>query len=110
MRPKIPELRLALEGRFTEHHALMLEMHIAHVAGDHRRAVETAAIEPGRGPLQLIPGETRRMNLNDDIVIVRALKTGEPCRVRLGPLHERHPGRSRGLVRHHNRFHLNTSL
>jgi transposase len=31
MRPKIPELRLALEGRFTEHHALMLEMHIAHV-------------------------------------------------------------------------------
>jgi transposase len=31
MRPKIPELRLAPEGRFTEHHALMLEMHIAHV-------------------------------------------------------------------------------
>jgi transposase len=31
MRPKIPELRLALEGRFTEHHALMLEMHLAHV-------------------------------------------------------------------------------
>ena len=31
MRPKIPELRLALEGRFTQHHALMLEMHLAHV-------------------------------------------------------------------------------
>jgi transposase len=36
MRPKIPELRLALEGRFTEHHALMLEMHLAHV--DHLSA------------------------------------------------------------------------
>ena len=31
MRPKIPELSLALEGRFTEHHALMLEMHLTHV-------------------------------------------------------------------------------
>jgi transposase len=39
MRPKIPELRLALEGRFSEHHALMLEMHLAHV--DHL----TASIE-----------------------------------------------------------------
>jgi transposase len=36
MRPKIPELRLALEGRFSEHHALMLEMHLAHV--DHLSA------------------------------------------------------------------------
>lgn len=36
MRPKIPELRLALEGRFSEHHALMCEMHLAHV--DHLTA------------------------------------------------------------------------
>ena len=36
MRPKIPELRLALEGRFSQHHALMLEMHLAHV--DHLTA------------------------------------------------------------------------
>lgn len=36
MRPKIAELRLALEGRFSEHHALMLEMHLAHV--DHLSA------------------------------------------------------------------------
>ena len=36
------------------------------------------------------------MNLNDDLVYRR---------FRLGPLHQRHPGRSRGLVRHHNRFH-----
>lgn len=36
MRPKIPELRLALEGRFSEHHALLLEMHLAHV--DHLTA------------------------------------------------------------------------
>jgi transposase len=31
MRPKIPELRLALEGRFGEHHALMLRMHLDHI-------------------------------------------------------------------------------
>ena len=39
MRPKIAELRLALEGRFSDHHALMLSMHLAHI--DHL----TAAIE-----------------------------------------------------------------
>ena len=39
MRPKIAELHLALEGRFSQHHALMLEMHLAHV--DHL----TASIE-----------------------------------------------------------------
>ena len=39
MRPKIGDLRLALEGRFNEHHALMLGMHLSHV--DHL----TAAIE-----------------------------------------------------------------
>jgi hypothetical protein len=37
------------------------------------------------------------MNLNDDIVY-RCLRPG--------PLHQRHPGRSRSLIRHHNRFHL----
>ena len=31
MRPKIPELRLALEGRFGEHHALMARMHLDHI-------------------------------------------------------------------------------
>ncbi len=31
MRPKIPELRQALVGRFNEHHALMIRMHLAHV-------------------------------------------------------------------------------
>jgi transposase len=31
MRPKIPELRLALEGGFGEHHALLLRMHLTHV-------------------------------------------------------------------------------
>jgi transposase len=31
MRPKIAELRLALEGRFDAHHALMLSMHLGHV-------------------------------------------------------------------------------
>jgi hypothetical protein len=36
------------------------------------------------------------MNLNDDVVY--------RCR-RLGPIHQRHPGRSRSLVGHHDRFH-----
>jgi transposase len=31
MRPKIAELRLALEGRFDAHHALMLSMHLGHI-------------------------------------------------------------------------------
>ncbi|MGC1596278.1 MAG: hypothetical protein WA774_13055, partial [Candidatus Acidiferrales bacterium] len=26
-------------------------------------------------------------------------------RLRLGPLHQLHPGRSRSLIRHHNRLH-----
>jgi transposase len=39
MRPKIGELRLALEGRFDQHHAFMLGMQLAHI--DHL----TAAIE-----------------------------------------------------------------
>ena len=39
MRPKIPDLRLALEGGFGEHHALLLRTHLDHI--DHL----TAAIE-----------------------------------------------------------------
>lgn len=31
MRPKIPELRLALEGGFSDHHALLLRTHLDHV-------------------------------------------------------------------------------
>src|SRR5262249_59128573 len=42
------------------------------VAGDRRRPVTAEAIDPGRGPRQLIPGESRRMNLNNDIALVRA--------------------------------------
>jgi hypothetical protein len=37
------------------------------------------------------------MNLNDDVV---------DRWLRLGPVHQLHPGRSRGLVRHHYRLHL----
>lgn len=37
MRPKIGELRLALEGHFSPHHALMLDMHLQHI--DHLGAV-----------------------------------------------------------------------
>ena len=31
MRPKIPELQLALEGRFDDHHTLMLSLHLGHI-------------------------------------------------------------------------------
>jgi len=41
------------------------------------------------------------MNLNDDVVY-RCL--------RLGPLHQRHPGRSRSLVRYHDCLHGNFLL
>jgi hypothetical protein len=41
------------------------------------------------------------MDPNDDVVY--------RC-MRLGPLDQRHPGRSRSLARHHDRFHLDTSL
>src|SRR5262249_37469605 len=40
----------------------------------------------------------------------RAREAGEPRRLRLWPLYQLHAGRSGGLVRHHDRFHLNTSL
>src|SRR5215813_3570676 len=65
--------------------------------GNRRCSIAVEAIGPGRGPRQLSPDESRRMNLNDDVVY-RCL--------RLGPLHELHPGRSRSLVRHHYCLHL----
>jgi hypothetical protein len=46
------------------------------------------------------------MNRDDDIAVVRTLKAGEPCRVRLWPVQQLHPGRPGGPVRYHNRFHL----
>src|SRR6516165_5472604 len=66
------------------------------VAGYRRRPVTAGAIGPGRGPRQFIPGESRRMNLNNDVVY---------CRLRLGPLHQLYPGCSRSLLRRHNRLH-----
>jgi DNA-binding transcriptional MerR regulator len=66
------------------------------VPSDGRCSVTVDAIGPGRGPLHLSRDESRRMNLNNDVVY--------RCR-RLGPLHQRHPGRSGSLVRHHNRLY-----
>jgi transposase len=66
------------------------------VPRDRRRSVTADAIGPSRRPRQLSRDESRRMNLNDDVAY--------RCR-RIGPLHQRHPGRSRSLVRHHNRLH-----
>src|SRR5437899_8788385 len=48
------------------------------------------------------------MNLNNDIAVVRAREAGERRPLRLGPLHQLHPGRSRSLVRHHDRLHRST--
>jgi hypothetical protein len=66
------------------------------VPRDRRCSVTVTAIDPRRGPRHLSRDEPRRMNLDDDVVY--------RCR-RLGPIHQRHPGRSRSLVRHHNRLH-----
>src|SRR5215475_4748889 len=66
------------------------------VAGDRRCSVTVAAIGPSRGPRHLSRDESRRMNLNDDVVY--------RCR-RLGPLGQLHPGRSRSLVRHNDCLH-----
>src|SRR5947208_10593688 len=75
------------------------------VAGDRRRPVTAEAIDPGRGPRQLVPGESRRMNPNNDIAVVRATEAGDRRPLRLWPLHQLRPGRSRSLIRHHNRLH-----
>src|SRR5262247_1135125 len=66
------------------------------VAGDRRCSVTVAAIGPGRGPRHLSRDESRRMNLNDDVVY-RCL--------RLGPLGQLHPSRSRSVVRHNDCLH-----
>src|SRR6516162_7841152 len=57
------------------------------VAGDRRRPVTAEAVDPGRGPRQLIPGEPRRMNLNNDVAVVRAREAAEHRPLRFGPLH-----------------------
>src|SRR5262249_28417330 len=79
------------------------------VAGDRRRPVTAEAVDPGRGPRQLIPGESRRMNLNNDIAVVRPREAGERRPLRLGPPPPAHPPPSRGLIRHHNRLHRSPS-
>jgi hypothetical protein len=71
------------------------------VPGNRGCSITVEAIGPGRGPRQLSRDESRRMNLNDDVVY-RCL--------RLGLLHQRHPGRSRRLVRHNDCLHDNFLL
>src|ERR1051325_7771679 len=67
------------------------------VSGDRGRSVTVEAIGPGRRPTQLSVNESRGMNLNDNVV---------DRWLRLRPLRQLHPGRSRSLVRHHYRLHL----
>ena len=66
------------------------------VAGDRWRSIAIATIAPGRRPSQLRRNEPRRMNLNDDII---------DCRVRLGPVRQRHPGGACSLVCDHDCSH-----
>ena len=68
MRPEIPALREALVGRFSEHHAVMLRMHLAHIdhldAGiarlDSRVGEVVAPFSDQLRRLQTIPGVGRR--------------------------------------------------
>ena len=71
------------------------------VPRDRRCPVTVASIGPGRGPLQFGRDESRRMNLNDDVVY--------GC-LRLGPLRQLHPSRPRSLIHYHNCFHRNCLL
>ena len=74
MRPKIPQLRRALEGRFGVHHALMLQMHLDHVdqlsANIERLDVDVdRVIRPFSEQLQrliTIPGVGRRATPTSD--------------------------------------------
>jgi transposase len=68
MRPKIPDLRRALVGRFNDHHALLLRMHLTHAdqldaaIGELDRHVERV-IAPFAEPVRLlttIPGVGQR--------------------------------------------------
>jgi transposase len=64
MRAKIPDLAMALEGRFGDHHALMCRLHLDHI--DHLEAMTTALdaqveammtpFRAARGLLTTIPG------------------------------------------------------
>ena len=57
MRSKIPDLSMALEGRFGDHHALMCRLHLDHI--DHLEAMITRLddqIEAMMVPFQLPAG------------------------------------------------------
>ena len=71
------------------------------VPGDRRCSVTGEAIGPGRRPPQLGPDKSRRVNLDDDVV---------DGRLRLGPLHQFHPGCSCRPVRDHYRLHLDALM
>jgi transposase len=64
MRSKIPDLSMALEGRFGEHHAMMCRLHMDHIAYLEKTAAELdarieammAPFRAARGLLITIPG------------------------------------------------------
>lgn len=68
LREKIPALRLALEGRVTEHHRFLLRMHLDHVTHLEELIGRLARIEEALAPfaeaqerLQTIPGVSQRV-------------------------------------------------
>jgi len=64
MRVKIPDLQMALEGRFDDHHALMCQLHLDHIAHlndmiatlDAQVEAMMAPFRPQRDLLATIPG------------------------------------------------------
>jgi hypothetical protein len=60
------------------------------------RPVAVESIGPGGGPCQLITGESRSVNLNDNVTY---------CCVRLGSIHEFHSRGSRSLICYYDCFH-----
>jgi transposase len=64
MRAKIPDLAMALEGRFGEHHALMCRLHLDHIGHldgmikrlDAQAEAMMAPFRAARDPLTTIPG------------------------------------------------------
>jgi transposase len=69
LRGKIPELRLALQGRVTEHHRFLLRMHLDHIThledliGRLGRRIEEslAPVAEAEQRLQTIPGVSQRV-------------------------------------------------
>jgi len=96
MRAKIADLSRSLEGRFADHHVLMCQLHLDHIAhlndigrGPHQRAAESPLPPDGAALRQLPqPGRQKRAIVaiahTLAVVIWHMMATGTPC-TDLGP-------------------------